>query len=1210
MLLAAAPSLLAQAAAQVPTTSAATDEDVIKLDPFSVSASDEGSGYQVKDTLAGSRVRTELRDVGSAITVVNGEMLRDLGAKNQQDLLVYTPSTEIGGVMGNFSGVGDAPTFNETGLLMRPSQNTRVRGLDSADNTRDYFMTEIPWDGYIVDRVDLSRGANSILFGVGSPAGIINTSINTAGFKDSGKVEARMGSFGSYRLSADYNQVVIKKTLSYRIATLLDNTKYRQEYTYNKDRRIFGAVRYEPKIFGEGNKTSIRANLEVGQVRANRPRTLPPNDAVTPFWSRLNGKTFNVYTADTTNPSFSEKFFGRQYNADIVSYRNYDGTVYQNTMGMFSNSYGISATGSRDGGIDYFTSTNSTPRLLAINGMHAYASAKGMEGAGYWKDYTLSDSSVFDFYNKLLDGPNKSENSDWNAFNIAASQTFFDNRLAFELVYDGQRYREANKAILTGGEYYLGVDINERMLDNTVNKNVGRLYVGNSGQYGNSENRIDRDGLRFTTTGELRSEDLFNKGVLTDILGRHVFTGLLSSDQQKTLSKGYLRWASTPEYAQITGGSSSVSDGTRQVEFITYLSDSVVGKSSASGIHANAMNSYFSPGSNLDVKYFDAHWNASSVNPGDVYTYTDYKGVTRTSTQSENPDNYIGWQTKNFSILNSDLGDTADLYTSSGRTTRQVKSRALTWQGYLFGGNIVPTFGWRRDDVYQYTGNSDVTKNANYLANDNYVTERTGKVVGESKSWSLVAHTPAFIRKKLPGNTDFSFFINKGQNFKADSPRADITGAIIPNPDGHTTDYGVAVTTLNDRLTLKVTKYESKVKNATLQGDGAGFSGSLYYTWATPTWLVGQTYNVYRGLSNANTIDQGGFDWFWNYAASDTAHANGMSLGDWLTGHPEWKGPNSTLVQNAAITKTEWDAVSAVLGPKGFLASGYDYQSFFNAYGIPLNAAKLTSSNSADWHSGFQLTNTNSIDFDNNHYINWTQPAYGGKIAKTGSSPVASVDTVSKGYEYELTAQVTKNWNLSVNYVKTTAYRSNLSGTIRKWIEDFSKVMQGPAGDIRIWGGEYWGDSKHTFRETWQNNVLNSYNVFLASEGSSVAELAPWRVNLISNYTFSHGGLKGFNVGAAYRYEPAKAIGYKYSSKLGMLDLNDKIYGKSDDSVDLWFGYEHKLSKKLGFRTQVNLRNVGEKVHLTPVSAQPDGTIAVSRIVEGMTWQWTNTLTF
>ena len=60
-----------------------------------------------------------------------------------------------------------------------PDGTTRVRGLSAPDRARNFFKTDIPFDSYNTDRVDLNRGANSFLFGLGSPAGLINSGLVT-----------------------------------------------------------------------------------------------------------------------------------------------------------------------------------------------------------------------------------------------------------------------------------------------------------------------------------------------------------------------------------------------------------------------------------------------------------------------------------------------------------------------------------------------------------------------------------------------------------------------------------------------------------------------------------------------------------------------------------------------------------------------------------------------------------------------------------------------------------------------------------------------------------------------------------------------------------------------------------------------------------------------------------------------------------------------
>jgi hypothetical protein len=69
--------------------------------------------------------------------------------------------------------------------------------------------------------------------------------------------------------------------------------------------------------------------------------------------------------------------------------------------------------------------------------------------------------------------------------------------------------------------------------------------------------------------------------------------------------------------------------------------------------------------------------------------------------------------------------------------------------------------------------------------------------------------------------------------------------------------------------------------------------------------------------------------------------------------------------------------------------------------------------------------------------------------------------------------------------------------------------------------------------------------------------------------------------------------------------------------VDAWIGYQRKLTHKLNWRIQLNMRNVGEHDHLIAAQDNPGNpalniapSIALARISEGMTWQLTNSIEF
>jgi hypothetical protein len=61
-------------------------EEPVVLSPFVVGATEDKGSYRANSTLAGTRVRTDLKDVASAVTVVSAQFLQDTGARNAGDL--------------------------------------------------------------------------------------------------------------------------------------------------------------------------------------------------------------------------------------------------------------------------------------------------------------------------------------------------------------------------------------------------------------------------------------------------------------------------------------------------------------------------------------------------------------------------------------------------------------------------------------------------------------------------------------------------------------------------------------------------------------------------------------------------------------------------------------------------------------------------------------------------------------------------------------------------------------------------------------------------------------------------------------------------------------------------------------------------------------------------------------------------------------------
>lgn len=1167
-----------------------SEEDVFELSPFEVTG-DESNGYRATSTLAGTRIRTDLKDVGSAISVITDQFLKDTGATNSDTLLQYTTNTEVGGTFGNFSGTGGRSDTTEPRL--RPHESTRVRGLARADNSRDFFITEIPWDSYNVDRIDLQRGPNSILFGIGSPAGMVNATTNVANFEDENSVEVRYGSYGSYRGSIDVNKVLIEEELSVRVAALNDKTYYRQDPAYSHQRRAYAAVRYDPKFLtSDSARTSFKMNYEKGDIDANRPRITPPRDSITPWFTdpTLAGKLYDSRTiSDNTPEAIAADPTGttgantRYLPDNVTPNPNYSawiqngagGGIFDQPVAWFED------VGSSDqnGIFEPSLSTTGKPALpagvgipwtvyMGITNYRTWAEQGAISlpgtAVGAIKTPTLQNREIFDFYNHLIDGPTKHELTEFEAMNASLSQTFLDNKFGVELAFDKQSYNDEVSQLL-GSDPMLTVEIMGVLPDGRANPNAGRAYVAGLPNSGNQGRWSEREATRFTAFGEFDFRDMMDDSTLGNVLGRHVFTGLYMNQRRDLQTRNWYNYVFNEDYKS---GISMTLDS-RRVNSIHYLSPNLSGATLG----------------NFDISRIMVPQVPTT---GTIYDFnTNLKdGAVPDGSGNYTVDDVIGWEPQRIRILDGFSGTDRDqLYNNATKTRDDVKSTALVWQGFFLDGTIVPTVGLRKDvaenfnagevpqdpvDQSRYVNDPSwtITTGANdpRLDPETYIganNERYSRSEGDSTSWSIVVHTPKSLRDRMPFGSDISLFYNSSDNFEALTGRTDVFGNTISNPAGETTDYGFVLSLLENKINLRATWYETSVQNATIE-PGTGSLQAVY--------RIGLNENWGRAFGNwaKNKVPGTGFDN--NYALVDPAQPESdtnpridPNIGD-LRYQPS---PTETIAQALARQNTAIDTLLSNPPPADL-------------------AAHWTIQLEQDWSGGWGT------------HVGANQPA---SLAVTG-------DTFSKGVEFELTANPVPNWNVSINASKTTASRSNLAKGFADWAEERAEFFRGPGGQVQLWNG---GFGQQTVGGVWLQEFYSSYLLYKQLEGSDVAELRPWRFNAVTNYSFQDGGLKGVNVGGAYRWQDKSVIGFGVAdagTPDEAWDVNQKFYGPSEDALDLWVGYGRDLTDNIDWRIQLNVRNVMGDDDLIPISTQPDGSMAVGRIPEPTTWSLSNSFTF
>jgi hypothetical protein len=200
-------------------------------------------------------------------------------------------------------------------------------------------------------------------------------------------------------------------------------------------------------------------------------------------------------------------------------------------------------------------------------------------------------------------------------------------------------------------------------------------------------------------------------------------------------------------------------------------------------------------------------------------------------------------------------------------------------QSYFWDGAIVGMYGIRHDNVKSWTyDGTRVYNRVNFAATDtngDLVYSTAGKTYNlyraNSPSWSVVAKLNKFFGRygeRFPIKA--SLFYNESRNFQVTTARNDIYGNALPAPSGSTKDYGIMLSTRDERFMFKINKYRTTVLNAT-------------NTTGIPTWfLLGSGNFIMRNedradayenhltiLGNANSVAETGTaqgTWVWRYS--------------------------------------------------------------------------------------------------------------------------------------------------------------------------------------------------------------------------------------------------------------------------------------------------------------------------------------------------------
>ena len=181
LICAAAPSSAAEPAAATADTAVEGDQIIV---------TGQRVQYGVKKTTTATKTNTDIKDIPQAMTVVTAAQIEDQQLRSVADLLNFVPGASYG------SGESNRDT-----LVLRGISSTADFFIDGIRDDVQYFR-----DFYNVDRVEVLKGPNAMIFGRGGGGGILNRVLKRPTLSASRELKASGDGWGGYRFAADLDQ--------------------------------------------------------------------------------------------------------------------------------------------------------------------------------------------------------------------------------------------------------------------------------------------------------------------------------------------------------------------------------------------------------------------------------------------------------------------------------------------------------------------------------------------------------------------------------------------------------------------------------------------------------------------------------------------------------------------------------------------------------------------------------------------------------------------------------------------------------------------------------------------------------------------------------------------------------------------------------------------------------------------------------------------
>lgn len=736
-------------------------DEVLQLSPFEVSVGQE-KGYYASNAMSGTRLNSKLEDLASSVSVITKQQLLDTAALDLNDIFLNEVGTEGTLQFTDLTSDGRGDYDNVSG---NPTGANRVRGLAQASIAVGGFSasSSIPIDTYNIDSIEIARGPNSSIAGLGDAGGTVNLVSSRANvLRSTTNVQARADSYGGFRTSFDANRPLLRNRLSLRVSAVYEEKGFVRKPSVDRIDRQQIALTLKPF-----SKTTLTASYESFHEWAQRANAIMPREGIS-YWRSQGSPTYDPVTQTFTVNGV------RQAPVTTLA-------TVPNGIGKFGSS-NVRNLQFIDGGVVQFMVKGGNPSNNANTPQQLLQSSLPAEARPLWKIPGSTDKSLYDWTEINLAAPNYETNRA-DIFNAKLEQAILAtprHQLFFEAAWrreDQLNYRRMFIAQQDGVGNTLLIDTNERLLDGRPNPYLGRPYIGGVNPQVN---------LRPTFNDNYRSQlayqlDLRREKSWLRWLGQHRANAY--GEYRLSLgSPGSLRYHdSIVTNPLFTGAITPTTNLTNSAGLLTYPIF-YVGNTKGGGVE------YANTGAR----------NWSGTVPASIFANGQ-------------------WSTNEQVRLE-------EIYFAIGMQKKKIRTAGASLQSYLFNDRVITTFGRRKDRQYTIdnlglpleNGFLNLKNLYNFGANKRWSsgeTETRGVVVKPFRGWDWIERraeqdtgVSRFLAQTLRG---LNLHYNESDSFQPADTAYNLFLEALPNPTGESKEYGFSLNLFDNRFSVRVTHQET-----------------------------------------------------------------------------------------------------------------------------------------------------------------------------------------------------------------------------------------------------------------------------------------------------------------------------------------------------------------------------------------------------------------